>query len=224
MNIDYSEQRLKMVDGQIRTVDVTNPTLLDAMLTVPREAFVSANRRSLAYIDEDILIAAPDGDRGPRYLMEPSPFAKLVQLADVKPSDFVLDVGCGTGYCSAVLSRLASSVIALESDPSLADFATGALAELGYDNAVVVQGPLREGYASEAPYDVIFVGGSVEEVPQALFDQLKEGGRLVVVVGQGNAGVARLYVKNAGEVSGRGAFNAAIKPLPGFQRVRTFEF
>jgi protein-L-isoaspartate(D-aspartate) O-methyltransferase len=224
MNTDYSEQRVKMVDGQIRTTDVTKLALLDAMLTVPREAFVSANRRSLAYIDEDLLIAAPDGDRGARYLMEPSPFAKLVQLADVKPSDFVLDVGCGTGYCSAVLSRLASSVIALESDPSLAEFATDALAELGYDNAVVVQGPLREGYASEAPYDVILVGGSVEEVPQAFFDQLKEGGRLVVVVGQGNAGVARLYLKTAGEVSGRSAFNAAIKPLPGFERVRTFEF
>ncbi|WP_394891673.1 protein-L-isoaspartate O-methyltransferase [Mesorhizobium sp. AaZ16] len=224
MNTDYSEQRVKMVDGQIRTTDVTKLALLDAMLTVPREAFVSANRRSLAYIDEDLLIAAPDGDRGARYLMEPSPFAKLVQLADVKPSDFVLDVGCGTGYCSAVLSRLASSVIALESDPTLAEFATDALAELGYDNAVVVQGPLREGYASEAPYDVIFVGGSVEEVPQTFFDQLKEGGRLVVVVGQGNAGVARLYLKTAGEVSGRSAFNAAIKPLPGFERVRTFEF
>ncbi|HEV2901280.1 MAG TPA: protein-L-isoaspartate O-methyltransferase [Pseudaminobacter sp.] len=224
MNTDYSEQRVKMVDGQIRTTDVTKLALLDAMLTVPREAFVSANRRSLAYIDEDLLIAAPDGDRGARYLMEPSPFAKLVQLADVKPSDFVLDVGCGTGYCSAVLSRLASSVIALESDPSLAEFATDALAELGYDNAVVVQGPLREGYASEAPYDVIFVGGSVEEVPQAFFDQLKEGGRLVAVVGQGNAGVVRLYLKTTGEVSGRSAFNAAIKPLPGFERVRTFEF
>jgi protein-L-isoaspartate(D-aspartate) O-methyltransferase len=224
MNTDYSEQRQKMVDGQIRTTDVTNLALLEAMLTVPREAFIGANRRSLAYIDEDILIAAPDGDRGARYLMEPSPFAKLVQLADVKPADFVLDVGCGTGYCSAVLSRLASSVIALESDPSLAEFATDALAELGYDNAVVVQGPLREGFASEAPYDVIFVGGSVEEVPQALFDQMKEGGRLVVVVGQGNAGVARLYVKTGGEVSGRRAFNAAIKPLPGFERVRTFEF
>ena len=224
MNTDYSEQRRKMVDGQIRTTDVTNPALLDAMLTVPREGFVRTVQRSLAYIDEDIQIATPDGDRGPRYLIEPSPFAKLVQLAEVKPSDFVLDVGCGTGYCSAVLSRLASSVIALESDPALAEFATDALAELGYDNVVVVQGPLRGGYASEAPYDVIFVGGSVEEVPQAFFDQLKEGGRLVVVVGQGNAGVARVYLKTAGEVSGRSAFNAAIKPLPGFERVRTFEF
>jgi protein-L-isoaspartate(D-aspartate) O-methyltransferase len=224
MNTDYSEQRRKMVDGQIRTTDVTNPALLDAMLTVPREGFVRARQRSLAYIDEDIQIATPDGDRGSRYLMEPSPFAKLVQLAEVRPSDFVLDVGCGTGYCSAVLSRLASSVIALESDPALADFAADALAELGYDNVVVVQGGLRDGYASEAPYDVIFVGGSVEEVPQAFFDQLKEGGRLVVVVGQGNAGVARIYLKTAGEVSGRSAFNAAIKPLPGFERVRTFEF
>ncbi|MBA3446556.1 MAG: protein-L-isoaspartate O-methyltransferase [Pseudaminobacter sp.] len=224
MNIDFAGQRLKMVDGQVRTSDVTDTALLDAMLVVPRESFVSASRRGLAYIDEDVQIATADRNRGARYLTQASSFAKLVQLAGVKPSDFVLDVGCGTGYCSAVLSRLASSVIALESDPALADFATGALSDLGYDNAVVVQGPLQEGYPAEAPYDVIFFGGSVEEPPKAIFDQLKDGGRLVVVVGQGNAGVARLYLNTGGEVSGRNAFNAAIKPLPGFERARTFEF
>ena len=224
MDTDFSEQRVKMVDGQVRTTDVTDLGVLDAMLAVPRETFVGANRRNLAYIDEHIEIAAPAAGQPARYLMQPSPFAKLVQLAEIHPGDFVLDVGCGTGYSSAVLSRLASSVIALESDPALAQAATSTLSSLGCDNVAVVQGKLHEGYASEAPYDVIFVGGSVEEIPQTLFDQLKEGGRLVAVEGQGNAGVARLFLKTTGIVAGRRAFNAAIRPLPGFERIRAFEF
>jgi len=224
MDTDFSEQRVKMVDGQVRTTDVTDQALLDAMLSVPREAFVGANRRNLAYIDEHIEIAAPASGQPARYLMQASPFAKLAQLAEIHPSDFVLDVGCGTGYSSAVLSRLASSVIALESDPALAQSATSTLANLGYDNVVVVQGALNEGHGAEAPYDVIFVGGAVEEIPQMLFDQLKEGGRLVAVEGQGNAGIARLFLKTTGIVGGRRAFNAAIRPLPGFERIRAFEF
>ena len=223
MNADFAEQRIKMVDGQIRTTDVTDIPLLDAMLAVPREDFVPARRRALAYIDEDLLISGEAG-KGARYLMEPSPFAKLVQLAAIRPGDFILDVGAGTGYSAAILSRLASSVIALESDAALADQATATLAGLGYDNVAVVKGPLQAGYPSQAPYDVIFVGGCVEELPDALLAQLKEGGRLIAVEGGGNAGVARLYVKSNGIVSGRRAFNAAVKPLPGFERVRVFEF
>ncbi|MDH6229736.1 protein-L-isoaspartate(D-aspartate) O-methyltransferase [Mesorhizobium soli] len=224
MNTDFSEQRVKMVDGQVRTTDVTDSGVLDAMLTVPREAFVPVKRQSLAYIDEHIEITPAEAGKPARYLMEPSPFAKLVQLADVRPTDFVLDIGCGTGYSAAVLSRLASSVVALESDSALADAATSTLSSLGYDNVAVVQGPLQAGYAAEAPYDVIFLDGSVEDLPKALFDQLKEGGRLVAVEGQGNAGVARLFIKTTGVVTGRRAFNAAIRPLPGFERARAFEF
>jgi protein-L-isoaspartate(D-aspartate) O-methyltransferase len=223
MNADFSEQRVKMVDGQIRTTDVTSAPLLEAMLAVPREAFVPAKRRNLAYIDEDILISDErEGVR--RYLMEASPFAKLAQLADIRPGDAVLDVGAGTGYCAAVLSRLARSVVALESDESLAERAASALASLGYDNVSVVRDALPAGHPAGAPYDVIFVGGSVEELPAGLVAQLGEGGRLVVVEGQGNAGVARLYLKSNGVASGRRAFNAAVKPLPGFERTPAFEF
>ena len=223
MDSDFAEQRLKMVDGQVRTTDVTAPGIIAAMLEIPREQFVPARRRSLAYIDEDIELTLP-GDSDARFLMEPSPFAKLVQLADVGSGDFVLDVGCATGYSAAVLSRLASSVIALECDAGLAAAATENLSRLGYDNVVVVEGPLQEGYAPEAPYDVIFVGGAVDEVPAALFDQLKDGGRLVAVTGSGNSGVARIYVKDDGIVSSRRGFNAAVRALPGFHSEPAFEF
>ena len=222
MNADFSERRVKMVDGQIRTTDVTSAPLLEALLSVPREAFVPAGQKDLAYIDEDVRIA--DGPEGPRYLMEPSPLAKLLQIAEVTTADHVLVIGCGSGYSAAVLSRLAKSVMALESDPTLADLAEATLAGLGCGNVTVVKGPLHEGYAAKAPYDVIFVDGSVEHLPSGLSDQLGEGGRLVVVEGQGNAGIARLFLKTAGVVTGRRAFNAAIKPLPGFERVEAFVF
>ncbi|GAA4112477.1 protein-L-isoaspartate O-methyltransferase [Aminobacter aganoensis] len=224
MNADFSERRVKMVDGQVRTTDVTDAAILSAMLSVPREAFVDSAQRELAYIDEDLRYGATADSDQPRYLMEPSPFAKLAQLAEIGPRDFVLDVGSGTGYSSAVLSQLASSVIALESDPTLAATATSTLSSLGCDNVVVVSGPLAAGYASQAPYDVIFVGGSVEQVPDALLAQLKEGGRLVAVEGRGNAGVASIFLKTGGNVTARRAFNAAVKPLPGFNRTREFEF
>lgn len=224
MEADYAQRRIRMVDGQLRTTDVTSAVLLDAMLSLPREAFVGTNRRDLAYIDEDIEIASAQGGNPPRYLMQPSPFAKLVQLAEISPSDFVLDVGCGTGYSAAVLSRLASSVIALEVDDALADRAADNLTRLGCDNVAVVRGALPEGYAAEAPYDVILVGGAVDEPPESLMMQLKDGGRLVVVEGRGNAGKARVYSKWNGVVTGRSAFNAAIRPLPGFERAYTFQF
>jgi protein-L-isoaspartate(D-aspartate) O-methyltransferase len=136
----------------------------------------------------------------------------------------VLDVGAGTGYASALLSKLARSVVALESDSALAAQAAEILAAQGCDNVTVVTGPMREGYPANAPYDAIVFGGSVEEVPQTLLDQLAENGRLVAVEGHGNAGIARLFLKTTGVATGRRAFNAAIKPLPGFERVRVFEF
>lgn len=223
MTIDFAEQRRKMVDGQLRTTDVTNPAILDAMGEVPREAFVPQTMRALAYIDEDVLVH-PAGGEGPRYLMEPSPLAKLLQLADIKPDDVVLDLGCATGYSTAVLTLIAGSVIALESDPHLAATASETLVDLGYDSAAVVEGPLNLGYASEAPYDVIVLNGAVEEVPAALFDQLKDGGRLVGVLGTGNTGRATVWTKNAGVTAARHAFNAAVRPLPGFERETAFEF
>jgi protein-L-isoaspartate(D-aspartate) O-methyltransferase len=218
MNADFSELRVKMVDGQVRTTDVTDPAIIDAMLAIARETFVDEGRRALAYIDEDIEIAPG------RYLMEASPFAKLVQLADIRPGETVLDVGTGTGYSAAVLSRLAGRVVALESDAALAERARAALAGMAADHVAVVTGPLAAGHAEAAPYDVIILEGAVEVMPDALFAELGEGGRLVAVEGQGNAGVARLYLKSGGIVTGRRAFNAAVKPLPGFERIAAFVF
>lgn len=216
--IDYKAARTKMVDNQIRTTDVTSHAVLDAFLTVAREEFVPEALKPLAYIDNDIQISPG------RYLMEPSPLAKLIQLAAVRSGDVVLEVGCGTGYASAILSRLGGSVVALESDEALAATATETLARLGYDNVAVVTGDLEKGYAPEAPYDVIFVHGAVEIVPEALFAQLRDGGRLVVVEGYGNASQARLYIKEGGRTSERDVFNTSVKPLPGFRKAKEFVF
>ena len=218
MTSDFSLLRRHMVDSQLRTTSISALDVLEAFLSVPREAFVPARKRDLAYIDEDIEVAAG------RYLMEPSPLGKLVQLAAIKPDDVVLDVGCTTGYSAAILSRLASSVIAIEADEDLAARATDALSELGYDNVVVLNRPLRDGCAQEAPYDVILIDGAVDEVPQALKDQLRDGGRLVAVEGVGNAGVASIYVRDGNVVSGRKAFNCSVRLLPGFEPKVQFQF
>lgn len=224
MTLDYAAQRLKMVDGQLRTTDVTNVAVLDAMLTMPREEFVPANRRQLAYIDEDIEIAPATAEAPARYLMEPSPFGKLLQLAEIGKNDVVLDVGVGTGYSSAILSKIAGSVIALESDADLAVSATRTLASLGADNVAVVEGPLEEGHPAEAPFDVIIVEGAVDEMPESLFAQLSEGGRLVAVVGHGNTGKAMVFLKENGIVAQRRGFNCAIKPLAAFRKAPSFQF
>ena len=217
--MDYQTARVKMVDNQIRTTDVTRHEILRAFLEVPREEFVPGSRKALAYIDEDL----PLGDR--RYVMEPSPFAKLLQLAAVRQGDVVLDVGCGTGYGAAILSHMAGSVVALEELADLAAIATDNLARLDFVTCAVVEGSLKEGYPSEAPYDVIFFEGAVDTIPETFFEQLREGGRLVAVEGRGNAASARLYFKDGeGVVSSRFGFNCSIKPLPGFEKVREFTF
>ncbi|PLT84914.1 protein-L-isoaspartate O-methyltransferase [Sinorhizobium medicae] len=219
--MNFEAARIKMVDNQIRTTDVTSHSVLSAFLSVPREEFVPAKMRELAYIDTDVELV---GGVQPRYLMEPSPLAKLLQLAEISKSDLVLEIGCGTGYASALLSLLAGSVVALESDEALAATATATLSRLGYDNVAVVSGDLTKGYAAEAPYDVIFVNGAVEIITAELFEQLRDGGRLVTVEGFGNASRAKLYARESGMTSERADFNTAVKPLPGFLLERSFVF
>lgn len=221
--MNFEAARTKMVDNQIRTTDVTSHSVLSAFLTVPREEFVPAKMKELAYIDTDIALDGANGG-APRFLMEPSPLAKLLQLAEIAKSDVVLEIGCGTGYASAILSLVAGSVVALDSDEGLAATATETLARLGYDNIAVVTGELEKGYAAEAPYDVIFIHGAVEVLPAGLFQQLRDGGRLVVVEGFGNASRAKLYVHEHGKTSERADFNTAVKPLPGFRRAQEFVF
>ena len=220
----FADSRRKMVDNQLRTENVTDLAILAAMGDVPRESFVPTRLKPLAYIDDDLAIKDADGGAAARYLMEPAPFARLVQLAEIGASDVVLDIGCGTGYSAAVLSRLADAVVALESDPELAEQAAETLLGLDIDNVAVVAGPLEGGYPSEGPYDVILLEGAVERVSDALFDQLKEGGRLVAVVGSGWTASAMVYTSSDGTIAGRAAFNADVRPLPGFQAPKAFVF
>ena len=221
---DFNIARFNMVESQIRPNDVTDRRLLDALGVVAREEFLPSSRRAVAYMDEDVLIGTFGEEATSRYLMEPMPFARLVQAADVRSSDLVLDVGCATGYSAAVLSQLADSVVALEADESLASMATETLMNQGIDNVAVVTGSLPEGYPSEGPYDVIFLAGAVDEVPNKLLDQLGDGGRLVAVVGGGPVGKAMVYVKHDKATSGRVIFDAATPPIPGFRKEQGFVF
>lgn len=219
---DYETMRAHMVACQIRPNKVADPRLVDALAQVPRERFVSASRRAVAYVDRDLEVAPG------RYLMEPAVFARLVAETPVGSGDAVLDVGCASGYSTAILGLVAASAIGIEPDPGLAARAGDLLAELGIDNATVVNRPLEEGYADQAPYDVIFMGGAVDAAPEALSDQLAEGGRLVAVL-RGPAAATRhgkavRFLKLRGRVSRRTLFDAAARPLPGFRRTPGFAF
>lgn len=222
--IDYAAARLNLVESQVRPNNVRDRRLIAAMSEIPRELFVPQALRGVAYMDEDIKISEASDAMSARYLMEPRVFAKLVDLCQILPSDLVLDIGCGTGYSTAVLARLASTVVALEADEKLATQADETLAELGIDNAAMVRGPLKDGYPGQGPYDVILLNGSVPAVPASLKQQLKDGGRLVAVETGAGAGSARLYVRSGEVVSGRAVFDAMVAPLPGFELAERFQF
>jgi len=201
---DFVSARRKMVDNQLMTNSVTDRRLLQAMGQVPRELFVPESRRDLAYIDDAHRL---NDARPPRYLMAPASFARLVQLGGVSPADRVLDLGCGAGYSTAVLARLAASVVGVEPDATLAATARANLAGLGYGNAEVLDGAIADGARTRAPFDLILLEGMVDAVPTALFAQLAEGGRLVSVERQGTTGVTHLYVRSGRDVAGRAEFN-----------------
>ncbi|AWK87010.1 protein-L-isoaspartate O-methyltransferase family protein [Azospirillum thermophilum] len=216
---DYAAARFHMVEGQIRPNKVTDHRLVEAMSELPREQFVPESVRGIAYVDDDLPIG-----KG-RFVMEPMVFARMLQEAGVGETETVLDVGCAGGYSTAVLARLGASVVGLDSDPDLVARASAALSATGIANAAVVAGDMTGGHAAKAPYDVIVVEGTVAHIPDALLDQLAEGGRLVApVLNDNGVGSVRLYQRIGGVVSHRILFEAHPRTLPGFEPKPAFVF
>jgi protein-L-isoaspartate(D-aspartate) O-methyltransferase len=215
---NFAARRTMMVDTQVRPSDVTKFPIIESMLAVPREAYVPNDQLEAAYVGGNLEIAPG------RVMLEPRSFGKLLDAVDVQPNEAVLDLGCGYGYSTAVIARLAEVVVAVEEDEALAADAQRRLSEHGVDNAAVVSGPLVAGAAKHGPYDVIIVQGAVEDVPAALIDQLKDGGRIAAIFMEGSLGVARIGHKSAQGLTWRYAFNASAPVLQGFAKSKAFAF
>ena len=207
-----------MVDTQVRPSDVTKFPIIDAMLSIPREEFVPARLREAAYVGENLEIGQG------RTLLEPRTFAKMVDALDVQPHHVALDLGCGLGYSTAVLASLCEFVVAVEDDPERTAEAQTLLSNHGIDNAAVMEGALPEGAAKSGPYDIIIVEGAVEEVPDALLEQLREGGRIGCIFAEAALGVVRIGYKIDGVVNWRFSFNAGAPVLQGFRKAAAFSF
>ena len=214
---DFKVQRINMVDSQVRPSDVTDQRIIRAMLEVPRELFVPAEVAQLAYIDDPVPVTARSKGGSARCLLPPRTLAKLVQLLEIGPQSAVLDVGCATGYSTAVLARIAGRVVALEADPELASAAKTTLEKLNVGNATVVEGPLAGGAASHGRYNAILLNGAVPSVPAALLDELADGGRLAAVLRRGPVSQAHVWSRTGSTLDEQPVFDAAAAPLPGFE-------
>jgi protein-L-isoaspartate(D-aspartate) O-methyltransferase len=215
---DFSKRRTMMVDTQVRPSDVTKFPIIDAMLTVARENFVPSAQREAAYVGENLALGQG------RVLLEPRTLAKMLDALSIDGDELVLDLGCALGYSTAVIARMAQAVVAVEQDEDMAREAQDALVAAGADNAVVHEGPLVDGAAQHGPYDVIILEGGVAQVPAALLEQLKEGGRIAAIFMNGPLGEVRVGYKRAGKISWRLSFNATAPYLPGFEPEMTFTF
>jgi protein-L-isoaspartate(D-aspartate) O-methyltransferase len=216
--MDYAAARQHMIDSQIKTNKVTDPSVIEALAALPREAFVAEAQKKLAYIDRPVAIGAG------RRMTEPMVLARLLHAAHLQPTETVLVVGAGTGYSAAILSRLVKKVVALESAPELAARAKAILAELAISNVSVVAGDLAAGRPADGPYDFILVDGAAEIVPEALTAQLADRGRLAVVIKDQGVGRGTLCTRADGVVSQRAIFDADAEVLPGFTRPQRFVF
>ncbi|MEM7739786.1 MAG: protein-L-isoaspartate O-methyltransferase [Pseudomonadota bacterium] len=218
--MDAAKARKHMVDSQVRPNDVTDVRLQSAMATLPRERFVPANRKTLAYVERDVSLF--EG----RALLKAREFSKLVHAATIQPDDLVLDVGCGYGYSTAVLSHLAGVVVGLEESEEIAAKATERLSDLGLDNVVMMTGPLEAGWAKQAPFDVIVVAAGIESGIETLLSQLKDqGGRLVAIKVTAGVGTGTLYTRSGSAFGERKLFEChAAGILPGFAKPDAFQF
>lgn len=213
---DYAARRAVMVDTQIRPSDVTKFPIIDAMMSVPREAFVPVELREAAYMGENIDLG------GGRVILDPRILGKMLDALDIQADELVLDVGCALGYSSAVMARVAEAVVAVEEDAEMAGEAPGLLSENGADNVILQEGPLVQGAPEHGPYDVVVLQGAIEHLPEALSDQVKEGGRIACLFMEGALGAVRIGYRIDGEISWRFAFNAGAPVLPGFERHAAF--
>lgn len=216
--VDFERARQVMVDNQLRTSNVTDRRLLAAMGSIARENFVPVSRQGLAYIDE-----AHDLGHG-RAMPAPAPFAKLVQLAEIQPTDAVLDLGAGLGYSTAVLAQLAHEVVGVESDETLAAEARKALAAAGVSNAEIVVSAFDDAQPHARGFDVIVLEGTVDEIPHGLFKLLRDGGRLVAMIRRGPTAVANVFVKTGDTVNSRAEFNTSLPPLTAAKKADEFVF
>lgn len=217
--MDFAAARQNMVDCQILTNKVTDERIIAIMSDLPRESFVPKAKQGVAYVDEALSLG--EG----RYIMEPMVIARLMQEVALRESDVALCIGCGSGYAVAAVAGIADTVVALESNSAMAQHAAKTLGGLEIDNVVFVEGALNEGYANQAPYDVIFFDGAVEEMPGSILEQLADGGRAVaIVIDDAGVGRARLYLRAGDTVSGRDVFDAGTPLLPGFEVERAFSF
>lgn len=215
---DYTTRRTMMVDTQVRPSDVTKFPIINAMLGVEREAFVPGGLREAAYMSENIDLG--DGI----VLLEPRTLAKMLEVLDISGGELVLDIGSGYGYSAAVIARMAEAVVAVDPDALRSEEAQSALSDAGADNVIVHTGPLAEGAAQHGPYDAIIIQGGVVEVPGAVLDQVKEGGRIACLFMEGALGVVRVGYKFNDKMNWRFAFNASAPVLDGFEKTKTFAF
>ncbi|WP_071798697.1 protein-L-isoaspartate O-methyltransferase family protein [Natronohydrobacter thiooxidans] len=213
---DFASRRRTMVDTQVRPSDVTKFPIIEAMLRVPREEFVPDDKIEAAYIGENLAL------EGGRVLLDPRTLAKMLDALNITRRDLVLDIGCGTGYSSALMQSMAQAVIGLEEDEVLVKSAETALARAGAETVVLVNGPLTAGATEHAPYDVMILQGGIEEFPQTLIGQLAEGGRVCALFMDGALGVVRLGVRKGDVIGWRDIFNAAAPVLPGFAKAKAF--
>ncbi len=216
--MDFAAARQNMVDCQILPNRVDDQRIVEALLKIPREKFVPDNLTGIAYVDETVPLG------GQRYVMEAMVVARLLQAAALNAEDVALSIGCGTGYATAVLAQIVDTVVAVEPDKGLAQKANENLAAIGLDNVAVVEGKLEDGNIDQGPYNVIFFDGAVQTVPDAICDQLAEGGRLVAIVASERVGTAYLYSRFGGVISKREVFDAGTPLLPGFWKQKSFVF
>ncbi len=220
--MDFLSARRTMADNQIRTYGVTNLALLAAFESVPREAFVPAEQRAIAYTDASITIATADTTRT---LMPPLVVGRMLQAAEIRAQDKVLVIGGATGYVAALISTMTSQTVTLlEDGEAMTALAKTTLAAAGYDHVSVIKGALAHGHEAGAPYTLIVIEGAIETEPSGLVSQLAEGGRLLCVVGSGRAGRVTLFTKQAGGLSGHVVFDAAAPMLADFRQPAEFVF